>query len=206
MKNLYLIFCLLMSLATLASDHEKGFCQENAPTTTASCAPKINESIIQNIADHLIASQFQDLAKNKIVIEYFKSDAYYLATWIKPKDIFKKASKRTYILRINKNLFDCPPPMNALEAIMAHELEHLRDYTKLNSMQLLGLLTKVGLSKKFRTQYERATDLSAMQMGFPQGLIDYRLWIYERLTPKDLKTKKRYYWTPEEIQEWMSHN
>lgn len=218
MKNALVLLFILQSLVFAQSTIEvsdengskAGHCKYRGPkedeTNKVKCQDSIDESVIEKIVNQLVDEDFPELQDVKLVIKYFKSDAYYLATWIKPLHIFKKPSEREYILKINKSLFTCPPPPKALKAIMAHELQHIRDYTHMKAIKLLGLLKDMALSKKKRAKYERATDESVMEMGYARGIKGYRLWIYPLLSPKDLETKKRFYWTPDEVDTWLKNN
>lgn len=89
--------------------------------------------------------------------------------------------------------------MEALEAIMVHELEHVVDYTGWSSARLIKHGAKYSLSMKQKINYERATDNKVLAKGLHEGLAQYREWIYQWLTPKELLSKRRIYLTPEEI-------
>jgi len=95
--------------------------------------------------------------------------------------------------------------MESIEAILVHEFEHIKDYDSMSSVKIGEMGSKYALSKKFRSKYERQTDVKALRKGLGAGLIGYRNWIYEKLSPKQLLLKKRYYLTPEEIATWMEH-
>lgn len=123
-----------------------------------------------------------------------------MKTFFKLGHILKE--KRLYYLDINTKIYKCAPPENAIKAIWAHELQHISDYKDASSIELIKLGLKM-IRKKTRSQYERATDFRTMERGHSEGLKEYRLWIYKRLTEKDLKIKKCYYYTPEEINRYL---
>ena len=107
---------------------------------------------------------------------------------------------------MNRKLYDCPPTPAGLIGILAHELHHIGDYLKMNSAEMIVFAAKYGVNKKFHTRYERATDEKALFMDHGPGLIEFRLWIYQWLSPKQLALKKRYYFTPEQIESWMAEH
>jgi hypothetical protein len=180
-------------------------CPLDKPVATH-CGEKTNREEITALINELIREEFVELSDVNLSINFFKSDAYYLATWIKPFTIVKKPKNRSYIVKINENLFSCPPPKDALRAIMVHELQHIHDYYTKKSGKLIRLISSIGLSHKQRAIYERATDLATMKKGYTKGLINYRKWIYPKLEGSDFLTKKLFYWTPCQMQEWLKTN
>jgi hypothetical protein len=82
-----------------------------------------------------------------------------------------------------------------------HELEHIRDYTGWSSIRIAKHGLRYSFNCDMRIGYECATDLRVLEFGLHQGLIDYRHWVYEKLTPKELKKKEKIYLTPREIEE-----
>ena len=87
----------------------------------------------------------------------------------------------------------------AVEAIVAHELEHISSYTRHNRWRMLGLVRLIKLSSE--TRWERATDERAIARGYGAGLIRYRRWLYGVVSPKVAARKRRVYLTPEEIEQ-----
>jgi hypothetical protein len=98
-------------------------------------------------------------------------------------------------------LLECSPGGAVLEAILIHELEHIVDYTQMRSAQILFFGLRYVTDRKFRTRYERQTDLKALKHKVHGGLMTYREWIYQWLTPKQLARKKQYYLSPGKILE-----
>jgi hypothetical protein len=170
------------------------------------CSTPIDEKTIQNHIDFLIENHFPELQKIQIKIENFESDAYFLQANLKKKTIFKEAQKRTYVIEVNQKLYACPPSPEGLKAILVHEIQHINDYLNMSSVEVIGLAARYSTNKKFHTKYERDTDTKTLEKGFGKGLIDYRLWVYQWLGPKELKNKKRFYYTPEEIETWMQQH
>jgi len=142
--------------------------------------------------------EFKDLS---IIVTTFRSDAYFLQAQPKIKTLFKKRSQRIYEVQLNTKLLDCPPTSAGLEAILVHELEHIRDYTGWSSIRIAKHGLRYSFNCDMRIGYECATDLRVLEFGLHQGLIDYRHWVYEKLTPKELKKKEKIYLTPREIEE-----
>lgn len=146
---------------------------------------------------------FPELQDLNISISTFESGAYFLQAQPSLETIFKKTSKRSYEIQLNLRLLECPPDLISLQAILVHELEHVKDYNGWSSKKIIGHGLRYVTDRNFRSRYERQTDLKALVKGFSVGLMGYRYWVYQWLTPKELKLKKRYYFTPEEILSWQ---
>ena len=170
------------------------------------CLPPLSLDDFNSLLSETRSNNFPELVNSKIKVATFDSDAYFLQAQPEMKTILKKSGKRTYEVQLNLRLLTCPPETSALQAILVHELEHVKDFEGWSSLKIAGHALKYSTNKKFRTNYERETDLKTMQKGFSQGLIGYRLWVYQWLTPKELKLKQRYYFTPEEILDWQTTN
>jgi hypothetical protein len=163
------------------------------------CDYQTSSSEVRQIIDRVKESYFPELMQAKISIREFSSDEYFLQAKPEIKSLLKKKSKRSYFVEVNTNLYKCSPSALALEAIIAHELEHIADYEKMTSAQIMKLGASYA-SGKFRARYERATDMKVVDKGMTEGLIQYREWIYKKLNPSQLKTKRKLYLTPEELQ------
>jgi coenzyme F420-reducing hydrogenase gamma subunit len=170
------------------------------------CSTAIDENNVQEHINFLLEKHFPELQNIKIKIENFESNAYFLQANLKKKTIFKEAHKRTYVIEVNQKLYACPPTPKGLRAILAHEIQHISDYLNMSSAEIIALAARYSTNKKFHTEYERSTDKKTLEKGFGKGLIDYRLWVYQWLSPKQLKEKKRFYYTPEEIETWMQQH
>jgi hypothetical protein len=179
----------------------------NQSSETRNCAESIKIQDFSKLLTETRAKFFPDLDRVSIKITQLKASSYFLQAQPAKSSFLKKAAKRSYEVQLNDKLLECPPDNKSLEAILVHELMHIRDYQKMSSIKMADFATKYLLDRKFRTTYERETDRSAMKLGLGSGLSGYRTWIYQWLTPDQLKTKKRYYYSPEEISLWENeHN
>ncbi len=176
--------------------------------TASYCPHKSSLEEISQMVESIIEKDFPSLSElyhdQSISIKLFKSKTAYLKTDITPRSsfFFKKKDDLNYSIDINKKLFKCSPQPEALEAILVHELSHISDYIEMdNKKKIFSFVVKYLISKKYNTRYERSTDMVAIKRGYKEGLILYREWIYQQLTPKQLRTKKKRYYTPEEMKE-----
>jgi hypothetical protein len=167
-----------------------------------SCENQTSKQEIKDIVENIRLTYFPDLKQVDIGIREFKSDAYFLQAKPKITSLLKNKKKRQYFVEVNTGLYECSPSRIALEAIIAHELEHIVDYEKKNSIQIVALGASYA-SSKTRAAYERQTDVKVLYKGLAEGLIEYRKWIYQRLTPKQLVQKRKFYLTPEEIADFQ---
>lgn len=153
------------------------------------------EGLVLQTRDHY----FPELSATSIRAVRCVSRAYFLQAQPFVKSLTKRRSERRYKVEVNDALLACPPSIEALEAIIVHELEHIRDYTGWSTGRLLRHGIDYSLSFKQKVDYEHATDRKVLSKGLHEGLAQYREWVYQQLTPKDLITKRRIYLTPEEI-------
>lgn len=168
------------------------------------CYPAITSSEFAEMVTRTKFLHMPNLVEANIAIREFESDAYYLQAKPDIKSLLSKKQDRKYFVEVNPKLYSCPPSMDALEAILVHELEHVVDYENMSALEITRFGVRYGTSKKFRAKYERATDEKVLKKSLGLGLIGYREWIYSKLSPKEILVKKRYYYTPEEIDEWIA--
>lgn len=163
------------------------------------CAPKMSVGQFTNLLEKTIEQFFPELANESIGVSTFRSDAYFLQAQPVVKTLVGKRRKRRYNVQLNLKLLDCPPSEESLQAILVHELEHVKDYTGWSSAKIAKHGIHYSTSLKFRAKYERATDEKVLEKGLSIGLAGYRVWVYQWLSPKDLERKRYIYLTPEEI-------
>jgi len=169
------------------------------------CDGRTDKYEIEEIIYDVTSRFFPGLLSRSIEVKEFSSDAYFLQAKPKISTLIGQREKRKYFIEINKKLYECSPGKIALEGIIAHELTHINDYDSMSVPQIIGLAAKY-TSKRARAEYERNTDRHVVQEGLGEGLIEYRNWIYQQLSPNELKLKRFYYLTPEEIAELMDIN
>ncbi len=168
-------------------------------TFAQDCAPAMTLEDFKFELESVRSRFFSDIPAEKLGIKTFRSDAYFLQAQPYLSTLVKPRSKRRYNVQLNLKLLDCPPSDLALEAILIHELEHVRDYVNWSSAEIVGHGAKYALSCGKKVSYERATDQKVLELGRGEGLAQYRECVYQWLTPKDLAKKRRIYLTPEEI-------
>lgn len=166
------------------------------------CSISITKTEMKVLIDQVKNDFFPDLKDIELKMKVLKSRAYFLQTFVKTTTAFRAPMKRTYGIQINEKIFQCSPTADAIRAILVHEIKHIQDYTRMGMFSLESFALKYALNKKFRTRYERTTDLAALELGLAEGLKEYREWLYQWLNHRQLATKKRFYFTPEEIDLW----
>ncbi len=167
----------------------------------STCVP-ISAEELRKIVDEVQLHHYPELNGISFPFVDCKSENYFFQASVSKASLLK--GKKKYFIEVNKKLLNCPPSEAGLRAIITHELAHFRDYEKLRPSGLMKLGIHYTVSMSFRRGYERQTDLTAIHMGEGRGLIDYRLWLYERLSPKGLRLKKIYYLNPSEIESEMT--
>lgn len=157
---------------------------------------------IESIALHLIHTheEFQVLRSAKINFKYFRNNqGGYFETFFSVPAKLNPFVKDQFTIYMNQNIAEALPiHYQAVEAIIAHELFHIVDYaTK-------GVFALILLGLTYGAAYERETDFRVVKLGYTEGLIAYRQWLYNLLPDeKALEKKRKFYLTPEEMSEYL---
>ena len=112
--------------------------------------------------------------------------------------------ERGYQVFHDLDLFDDPPPHDAVVAILAHEIRHIADYAEMEAEDL-GHFVYWYMTEDV-ADYERETDEHALALGCGPGLIEFRRWLYDHVDAETVEQKRRDYYTPEEIEAWMANH
>ncbi len=86
-----------------------------------------------------------------------------------------------------------------MKGLLAHELAHLENYSEKTYFQFALFTLKYLTSEKFRIKTERKTDKKAIERGFGKELLEYRKFRYKTADKKESEFLKKYYLSPEEI-------
>lgn len=165
--------------------------------------PAITTRELDDRVQEIRRADYPELSRATVQVTEFESDDSFLQAQPARRSLFDDPSERIYEIQVNPRLLECPPTSEALNAILHHEFEHLVEYTEWSGTRIIAHGLRYLVSESFRIDYERATDLKTLKKGFASGLIDYRNWLYPRLTPSQLEVKRRTYYTPEEISQWL---
>ena len=162
---------------------------------------------LQQILDEVRTALYVGDADLAITLEPHTDRTSFFAANLDTDTISFEPRERACRVYYLPALFDDPPPRAAVAAILAHEVEHVRDYAGMDTDTLVEFALGYALSDD-NSAYERATDLKAMERGCAAGLVQYREWLYDRLAsdPEAVEKKKREYWTPEELRAWIVAN
>ncbi len=142
------------------------------------------------------AASYPELSKVDIRLRPFRDESDYFRTRLSVCR-FLLGRKMRFIIEVNSRVFDLRAPEEGLRAILAHELAHVLYLSQRKRVRLFGLARL--LSEKRTARFERWTDLQAIARGYGAGLVEYRRWLYRNIPPVSLKTKRRNYFSPEEI-------
>jgi hypothetical protein len=108
----------------------------------------------------------------------------------------------TYSIEANPRAFAAGIPPDALRGVLGHELAHTLDYelrtdAGVEKLRLVALLPLV-LSPS-SNDWERRTDLVAVDRGFGEGLLRYRAWQFRLLSREAVREKRSIYYGPLEL-------
>lgn len=151
-----------------------------------------------------VVLQLEGPALHNFAIETqtFASATDFLRSTVNQSTIFEIPERRTYQILVNPRLLAEPPSAAGLEAILVHELNHIKDYIRMDFTTLMAFAFRYVLFPV--TQYEHQTDEKALRQGRGCGLIEFRLWLYAHETESAAADKRRDYYTPGEIVSWMN--
>jgi hypothetical protein len=177
-----------------------------ATATSHRLTPARLAELLEETKNQFFARELKDV---RILITHIpKRERKATFFQVKPKlniTIFRKPSKRVYLLQVNPSIFQNSPSELAIRGILIHELSHIIDYLKLNTSELLLFGLRYALGRAHRFKYERLTDKRALTLGREvacSGIHAYRLWLYAQISPKEAEIKKKMYLTPEEIESY----
>ena len=164
----------------------------------------IDEAGLRVLLDGVLDNLFPELEGVSIELRPNTSDSSYFSANPDLSTLDRAPLERDYFVQYSTLQFDSPPPADAVTAILAHELKHVRDYTEMSTEEL----AEFGLwyISNDISEYERATDEHSLELGCGEGLILFREWLYAHVTPEVEAQKRIDYYTPEEIEAWMAAN
>ncbi len=149
------------------------------------------------LVNEIAKKSFPEIKLKKIRIKTFKSDKSYFKARFSVTRYLTFQRMRHFVF-VNPEVFKRNASEEGIRSIIAHELSHILFYTEKNRFELLGL---AGLtSGSFEQKFERKTDLIAIQRGYGKGLIEFRRWLYRNVPASNLDTKKKNYFSPNEIE------
>ncbi|MDX6769293.1 MAG: hypothetical protein SF051_07160 [Elusimicrobiota bacterium] len=138
------------------------------------------------------------LAGLSIETRLFRHDSDFGQAW--PGSAWRAPASRRYLVRLNERLCGDPPPAAALDALILHELAHVEDYSRRSAFSLLRLgWSYLRDDESAVAAHERAMDDAVVEAGGAGGLLMYRRWMLERVTPEAAARKRRVYRMPEEL-------
>ena len=163
-----------------------------------------SKAAIEALVAEQVAAHYPRLAKVKVVVEDdLVSDFDFMQADV--KGVMRDWDSRIYVVKISQKLYANSPGDKALRGILTHEIGHLDDYAHRSTFGLAGL----GWDYAFTDDnddviaYEKSIDEKALRFGYGEGIKAYRIWLYAQLTPEKAAKKRRTYYTPEQIDEWM---
>lgn len=188
-------FILAVPVRLIVNDHY----DSTSPPPSA----KFNYEV-QLILDQLIAESFPELKDKQIRIAGLNKRGGFLASRFELSSLLDE--HLTFILLLNPYIETHPMPPEALKAILAHELIHMVDFTLLPRSELIASFVNILANAELRQNYERSTDLETMELGYADGLKQFRLWLYDQICNNALAEDRLNHHTPEEIDAWILQN
>jgi hypothetical protein len=127
-------------------------------------------------------SFFPELRKTKIVFKVKKSKSGIISTRPTIGSIFRRSSKRRYLVIMNDSTMGRRLPsftnsrVNGQVGILGHELCHILYFQRKSGFGLIGLGIK-HLSKRFMDNFENKTDSLNIERGLGFQLMDWKAYL-----------------------------
>ncbi len=152
-----------------------------------------------------VLSYYPELDSTKIIFKEAKIKASLNARPTVGSLLFRKRSKRTYIIRIKPNTGDSIATLdqvgfNGAVGVLGHELNHIIDYSNRSVFGIIGRLFNY-TNKKGKRYYEGEIDRMTVEKGLGWQLYDWVDYVLNRSNAKvKYKAyKKAVYYSPEEV-------
>jgi len=155
----------------------------------------------------LIALSGYDELRNAHIEVKFKRVSSTMMARPGPLFIFRYRAKRRYKVYINSNAKKMrgasleKVSFNGQVGVMAHEFAHILYYSKKGSWAIVSDGIKYVLSKKFRSKFEKQTDLVTLNKGFGWQMYDFADYIINKadVSEKYKAYKLKIYYSPGDI-------
>lgn len=152
---------------------------------------------IDSLLSEVRRESFPELGGETITLNQLRSASDYFISGTELRTLLNGRRSRDYLVYVNPRLYLDPPPRAAIRAVLAHELVHVADYSQRSTLGLARFTVRYLTSDD--AEYERSTDVEALRRGYGCGLMAYREWLYQHVSPSVAQAKRRSYLTPEEI-------
>ncbi len=165
---------------------------------------KVWPDTLSNVVLHTL-SYFPELQDAKIHIKYKPIGTTMNARPTLASLLFKKRSKRKYVVRVNSQSQDSIVNIHDVEyntqmGILAHEFSHFVDYSQKSLFGVLGRLWSYR-GKKSKARYEQYIDEKTVERGLGWQLYDWSHYVLHEanITDRYKKLKEEVYLQPYEI-------
>jgi hypothetical protein len=165
-------------------------------------------------------SYFPELKNSKIKFRMKKSKSGIIATRPAWTSVFRRSSRRTYIVIINdmKGVDSARyiqwrnSPVNGQVGIVGHELCHILYFNARSGFGLIGLGIK-HVSRRFMDEFENKTDSVNIERGLGYQLLDWNIYLRKAFGMKDPESgpdpfageqKRERYMSPASIRRMMA--
>ena len=199
-------------------------------TLNAQCVDPVDSSGIARKIDKMDSDEFQNkdipseyeysikealtfypkLKTNKIKFKYCKISTTLNARPTVASLLFRRKSKRSYVIRINNSEKDSMVTLNEVPffariGLFGHEFAHFADYQEKNLFQVIGRLFAY-TSKSKKELFEKEIDTKTIERGLGCSLHSWSYFVqFESDASEDYKTfKRQIYLEPTEIKELMN--
>lgn len=153
---------------------------------------------------------YPELKTNKIKFKFAKIGTTLNARPTVASLLFRRKSKRSYVVRINNSEKDSMVTLNEVPffariGLFGHEFAHFADYQEKNLFQVIGRLFAYA-SKSKKELFEKEIDTKTIEHGLGSRLYAWSYFVqFESDASEDYKAfKRQIYLKPTEIKELMN--
>lgn len=129
------------------------------------------------LGGQLALLHYPELKGNKIKIKYKSNVKYPITASWSFWNFFKLKKNHTYILLIKRGTFVDNVNLNKQVGIVGHEMAHFEYYKQYPAIHMIWWGIKYSTSKKFRFNFEREADKTAILKGLGYQLIQLSFYI-----------------------------
>ncbi|MDN5202488.1 hypothetical protein QQ008_13965 [Fulvivirgaceae bacterium BMA10] len=129
------------------------------------------------LATNLAFLHYPELKGHKIIIKYKKSVRYPITASWAFGNIFRFRKRHKYVLLLSENSFVKRVSLNKQVGVIGHEMAHFLYYSRRPSIGMVWWGLKYVFSKKFRYNFEKEADKTAIDHDLGWQLLDLSFYM-----------------------------
>ncbi len=129
------------------------------------------------LAINLALRHYPELTGHRIKLIYREKARYPITAGYPGRNVLKRRRKHRYTLILSPNSFVKNLTLNKQVAVIGHEMAHFVYYTERPAIAMAWWGFRYLINKKFRYQFEREADYSAIDHGLGTQMLGLSMYI-----------------------------